>query len=54
MECFFDVIDDITNMLQDLTLPFKKLGGNLAAFSSRVTGPYLKNYFEFVYCSLKV
>ena len=33
-------------------LPFKEVGENLARFWSRATGPHLKNYFKFVYCSL--
>ena len=71
MECFFEVIDDITNAIGfnvcdvvfvreilgnrlsqvifpvSLKLHFKKLGGNLVRCSSRVTGPYLKKYFNF-------
>ena len=74
MECFFEVIDDITNAIGfnvcdvvfvreilgnrlsqvifpvSLKLHFKKLGGNLVRCSSRVTGPYLKKYFNF-FCS---
>ena len=75
MECFFEVIDYITDMLQALTcatvfvretfgkqihpgiffltLPFNNPGESLVHFSSWVAGPYLKNYFKFVYCLYK-